>query len=368
MVRHQPAGAAPAGRDLRVLARAAEPLRPRPARHHGRHACRRARSRRPATPTCSAPTSRAATCCRRSSTACASRSSSASASTVIACTIGASVGVAAAYAGGRVENIVMRIVDLQLSFPAILIALVLLAVLGQGRRQGDHRAGHRAVGLLRPHGARHRAGGAQPRIHRGRALPCAAEAAHHVPPSAAELPAAADRRRDRAGGARHRAGGHPLLPRRRRAGHRALARPADRQRLRVPALGQVLDLPLSGHRAAGRHRRHQPGRRPAARRAEPPAAANERDLSSTSGICGHLHHPRRRGQGRGRRQPSPSSAARCWGWSANPAPASPSPASPSSAWSIRPAASPAAPSASRGATSSACPRRSCASCAATASR
>jgi len=54
------------------------------------------------------------------------------ASTVIACTIGASVGVAAAYAGGRVENIVMRIVDLQLSFPTILIALVLLAVFGRG--------------------------------------------------------------------------------------------------------------------------------------------------------------------------------------------------------------------------------------------
>jgi peptide/nickel transport system permease protein len=53
-------------------------------------------------------------------------------SVVIACAVGASVGVLAAYAGGRVESVVMRIVDLQLSFPAILVALVLLAVFGRG--------------------------------------------------------------------------------------------------------------------------------------------------------------------------------------------------------------------------------------------
>jgi peptide/nickel transport system permease protein len=54
------------------------------------------------------------------------------ASVAIACAVGASVGVLAAYAGGRVEQVVMRIVDLQLSFPAILVALVLLAVFGRG--------------------------------------------------------------------------------------------------------------------------------------------------------------------------------------------------------------------------------------------
>jgi peptide/nickel transport system permease protein len=55
------------------------------------------------------------------------------ASTVlIASVIGASVGVLAAYAGGRTESFIMRVVDLQLSFPAILIALVLLAVFGRG--------------------------------------------------------------------------------------------------------------------------------------------------------------------------------------------------------------------------------------------
>ena len=51
---------------------------------------------------------------------------------VIALTIGSVVGVLAAYVGGRVEQLVMRIVDIQLGFPAILVALILLAVLGKG--------------------------------------------------------------------------------------------------------------------------------------------------------------------------------------------------------------------------------------------
>ena len=50
----------------------------------------------------------------------------------IAFSIGLSVGLAAAYFGGRVDAIIMRIVDLQLSFPAILLALIVLAVLGKG--------------------------------------------------------------------------------------------------------------------------------------------------------------------------------------------------------------------------------------------
>jgi peptide/nickel transport system permease protein len=54
------------------------------------------------------------------------------ASTVIALAIGLVLGLAAAYFGGWVDAVVMRVADIQLSFPAILIALILLAVLGQG--------------------------------------------------------------------------------------------------------------------------------------------------------------------------------------------------------------------------------------------
>jgi peptide/nickel transport system permease protein len=53
----------------------------------------------------------------------------------VALTFGATLGTLAAYLGGRTEAFIMRIVDLQLSFPAILLALVLSAVLGKGMFQ-----------------------------------------------------------------------------------------------------------------------------------------------------------------------------------------------------------------------------------------
>lgn len=53
----------------------------------------------------------------------------------IAFSLGATLGATAAFAGGRFESVIMRIVDLQLSFPAILLALVISAALGQGRWQ-----------------------------------------------------------------------------------------------------------------------------------------------------------------------------------------------------------------------------------------
>ncbi|KFI28570.1 ABC transporter permease [Haematobacter massiliensis] len=46
--------------------------------------------------------------------------------------IGVIAGTAAAYFGGRVDTFIMRIVDLQLSFPSILVALILLALFGRG--------------------------------------------------------------------------------------------------------------------------------------------------------------------------------------------------------------------------------------------
>ena len=54
------------------------------------------------------------------------------ASTVIAVAIGLVFGLTAAWFGGWVDTLIMRVVDIQLSFPAILLALILLAVLGQG--------------------------------------------------------------------------------------------------------------------------------------------------------------------------------------------------------------------------------------------
>lgn len=51
---------------------------------------------------------------------------------LLALFVGSAVGLLAAYAGGRTETLIMRFVDIQLSFPAILIALILVASFGKG--------------------------------------------------------------------------------------------------------------------------------------------------------------------------------------------------------------------------------------------
>jgi len=53
-------------------------------------------------------------------------------STLIGLGVGVTAGLAAAYFGGRIDTLIMRIVDIQLSFPAVLVALILLALLGKG--------------------------------------------------------------------------------------------------------------------------------------------------------------------------------------------------------------------------------------------
>jgi len=53
-------------------------------------------------------------------------------SAVIACGVGTALGLVAAFAGGKTDTGIMRLVDLQLSFPAILVALMILAMLGKG--------------------------------------------------------------------------------------------------------------------------------------------------------------------------------------------------------------------------------------------
>jgi peptide/nickel transport system permease protein len=52
--------------------------------------------------------------------------------TASALLLGTAIGILAGYFGGRLDTVLMRLVDIQLSFPAILIALILLATLGKG--------------------------------------------------------------------------------------------------------------------------------------------------------------------------------------------------------------------------------------------
>lgn len=53
-------------------------------------------------------------------------------SAILAGVVGVGLGLFAAYAGGRLEAFIMRLVDLQLSFPSILMALMILTLLGKG--------------------------------------------------------------------------------------------------------------------------------------------------------------------------------------------------------------------------------------------
>jgi len=47
-------------------------------------------------------------------------------------TIGVLAGVVAGYYGGKVDDVIMRLADIQLGFPFILLAIMVLVVLGQG--------------------------------------------------------------------------------------------------------------------------------------------------------------------------------------------------------------------------------------------
>jgi peptide/nickel transport system permease protein len=47
------------------------------------------------------------------------------ASVIFAMVLGVTLGLIAGYVGGKVDAFIMRIVDVQLSFPAILIALLI---------------------------------------------------------------------------------------------------------------------------------------------------------------------------------------------------------------------------------------------------
>jgi peptide/nickel transport system permease protein len=54
------------------------------------------------------------------------------ASAAIAAVLGAAIGIVAGYVGGRLDNLFMRLVDMLMGFPYILLALAIVAALGPG--------------------------------------------------------------------------------------------------------------------------------------------------------------------------------------------------------------------------------------------
>ncbi len=50
----------------------------------------------------------------------------------LSCVLGTFIGLTAGYFGGRLDAFLMRVVDIQLSFPAMLVALFIMAAFGRG--------------------------------------------------------------------------------------------------------------------------------------------------------------------------------------------------------------------------------------------
>ena len=52
--------------------------------------------------------------------------------TLIACLIGTTMGLFSGYYGGRLDTLLMRLIDIQLAFPGLLLALCIVAIIGPG--------------------------------------------------------------------------------------------------------------------------------------------------------------------------------------------------------------------------------------------
>jgi len=57
-------------------------------------------------------------------------------SSLVGCSLGAVIGAASGYFGGRIDTIIQRVVDVMLSFPIIVLAMVVVAVLGRNQVGG----------------------------------------------------------------------------------------------------------------------------------------------------------------------------------------------------------------------------------------
>ena len=68
----------------------------------------------------------------------------------IAVAIGAFIGAVAGYYGGRVDDVLMRLMDILLAIPPMLMSISIVAALGQSMVKPPHRAGHRLYPGLCP--------------------------------------------------------------------------------------------------------------------------------------------------------------------------------------------------------------------------
>ena len=80
---------------------------------------------------------------------------------IIAAPIGLLVGTVAGYAGGWIDAVLMRITDIFLAFPKLILALAFVAALGPGIENAVHRHRHHLLAALCAHRAGRNADRAQ---------------------------------------------------------------------------------------------------------------------------------------------------------------------------------------------------------------
>ena len=197
---------------------------------------------------------------------------------IFAGALGITLGLIAGYVGGAVDGLIMRIADVQLTFPAILIALL---VNGVAKSVFGNRLDAMstlavlvvAIGLsFWVQYARTVRGSVM--VEKNKDYVAAAQLiglpAHqdHSAARAAEHDGADPGDRDHQPRARHHHRGDAVVPRRRHARHHALARHPDPDRQQLSVRRRMVDRRLPRHCAGGADPLHQPARRLAARRAQ----------------------------------------------------------------------------------------------------
>ena len=81
--------------------------------------------------------------------------------------VGGLIGIVAAYFGGWLDAVLMRVVDVLLAFPGLLLALAVITFLGPGLVNTNGRHRHRQHPRLRPADAGRGAVAARARLHLG---------------------------------------------------------------------------------------------------------------------------------------------------------------------------------------------------------
>ena len=136
---------------------------------------------------------------------------------VISGAVGVLLGVISGYFGKFVDFGIQKIVEVMWAFPPLLLAIAVLAFLGQGLSHPHHGADAAALDSLLPRHARQRAHAQGTRVRDGGALAGRDAHAHHLQAPAAQPHAVGARDRHVRHGVRHHRGSGALLPRPRRS-------------------------------------------------------------------------------------------------------------------------------------------------------